>query len=194
MSRYEKLPAETFKHMTYGAGIVVSDFAPKTGAIEASKILFATKGGNAFAATREMLDMGAQIDNCPEGTKQLMKAKPYQIDISGTAVTIALERMLSAAKATEATNIEKYTPHNNIDLTEYKDIWLIVNYSEYNGETNGGFMAIHLMNTLSVDGFNATFTKDANGEFPYKFHAYYDLEHIDTVPFEIYVKAGTAEA
>ena len=197
MSRYEKLPTDGFKHMTFGAGIVTSTFEPSTGAIDPTNILFATKGGNALAVTREMIDMGADLDNCPEGTKQLQKAKPYQINLTGTGVDINKEilgRMLSIKDSTVSPGIDKIELSNLIDLTEYKDIWLVLNYSEYNGETKGGFMAVHLLNTLSVDGFNATFKKDANGEFPYKFQAFYDMENIDAVPVEFYLKAGTAEA
>ena len=196
MSRYEKMPTDAFKHMTYGAGIVLSAFEPTTGKIELTNILFATKGGNSTAITRELIDMGANIDNCPEGTKQLQKAKPYQAETSGTGVEVTkeiLERMLSCTASTTG-GTDKVALRNNIDLTEYKDLWIVVNYSELNGEQNGGFMAIHLKNTLSVDGFNSTLAKDANGEFPFKFKAFYDLEDIDDVPIEFYLKAGTAEA
>lgn len=70
---------------------------------------------------------------------------------------------------------------------------MIVNYSDLNGDTNGGYVAIHLMNALNIDGFSGTFTKEGNGQFAYTLQAYYDMDDMDTVPFEIYIKAGTAE-
>lgn len=64
--RYTKMNPNDFKHMTFGAGIIVDEFAPDTGEVQSSAIRWATTGDNSFTATRDMLDMGADINNCPE--------------------------------------------------------------------------------------------------------------------------------
>ena len=48
------------------------------------------------------------------------------------------------------------------------------------------------MNALNTSGFQWKSNDDGKGEYSFEFHGHYDLEDIDTVPFEIYVKAGTA--
>jgi hypothetical protein len=35
---------------------------------------------------------------------------------------------------------------------------------------------------------------DGKGDFSFEMHAHYDLNDIDTLPFEVHVKAGTASA
>ena len=195
MSKYEKMPIGAFDKMTYGAGIILANFSPETGAVKAEDILYATKGGNAFSATRDITDMGTDIDNCPEGVMQLQKTKPYQANISGTAVTLDAEgtKDLLANAGVSGDAVKKITPRDCFEMNDFKDKWLVVNYSGDNAEETGGFIAFHLMNAINIDGMSANFAKEKNGEFPYNFKAFYDLDDLGTVPFEVYVKAGTAE-
>ena len=67
-------------------------------------------------------------------------------------------------------------------------------YSDKNGETNGGFIAIKLLNALSTGGFQLKTADKAKGQFAFEFTGHYSMSAQDTVPFEIYIKAGTAEA
>lgn len=196
MARYTKMNPDDFKHMSWDAGIILDEFEPETGAIDPTKIRWATTGENSFSATRELTDMGVDVNNCPEGTKQLQKAQAWQAQIAGTAVTITpkdVATFLGNADV-DTSDLTKVTPRNDLLLTDFVDKWLIVNYSEYNGETKGGYCAIHLMDALSVDGFTGNFGKNTNGQFPYTLKAFYDMEDMDTVPFEIYIKAGADES
>ena len=70
-------------------------------------------------------------------------------------------------------------------------MWLVCDYSDENiGASNAGYVAIHLMNALDTAGFQIQTTKNAKGQFAFEFHGHYDINDIDTVPFEVYVKAG----
>lgn len=194
--RYTKMNPNDFKHMTFGAGIIVDEFTPATGAVQASAIRWATTGDNSFTATRDMLDMGADINNCPENTMQLQRAKNWVAQLKGTAVTITpadAAEFLGNADV-DTTDTTKITPRPDLSIDDFKSKWLIVNYSDLNGDTNGGHMAIHLMNALNIDGFSGTFAKEGNGQFAYTLKAFYDMDDMSTVPFEIYIKAGTAES
>lgn len=198
MSKFEKTPTDAFKSMTFGAGILVSDFDPETGTVALENILYVTKNGHALNVTRELIDIGEPIDNVPEGTKQLQKAKPFQITGNTTVVTFKPEAIMnaiaSADKETFAVTGTKLKLRNNILESDFQDFWIITNYSEFNGEKNGGMCAYHIMNAMSIDGFNPVHKKDENGEFPFNYKAFYDINNIDQVPFEVYIKAGTAEA
>ena len=141
MSKYEKMPVRAFDKMTYGAGIILANFNPETGTVRAEDILYATKGGNAFSATRDITDMGTDIDNCPEGVMQLQKPKPYQANISGTAVTLDAEgtKDLLANAGVSGDAVKKITPRDYFELNDFKDKWLVVNYSGDNSEETGRF-------------------------------------------------------
>lgn len=193
--KFTKLNPDDFKHMTWDAGIILDSFEPSTGELTLENIRWATTGQNSFSATRDLTDIGTDINNCPEGMMQLQKANPWQSQITGTAVTVTPEVVAGILGNADVDTIDmtKIIPRNDLTQEDFSDKWLVVNYSELNGETNGGFMAIHLMNALSIDGFTANFDKNANGQFPYTIKAFYDMDNQDTVPFEVYVKAGTAE-
>ncbi len=138
--------------------------------------------------------MGENINNCPEGTMQLQKAQPWQAQITGTAVTPAEIVTFLGNADIDTTDQTKIVPRNDLSMNDFADKWLLVNYSEYNGENNSGWCAIHLMNALSTEGFSGDFSKNENGQFHYTLKAFYDMEDMSKVPFEIYVKAGTAES
>lgn len=195
MAKFTKMNPDDFKHMTWDAGIIMDSFEPSTGTVTLSSIRWATTGDNSFSATRDLTDMGEDINNCPEGTMQLQRANAWQAQLTGTAVTITtaeVAEFLGNADI-DTSDTTKIVPRTDLLLSDFKDKWLLVNYSEYNGEKKGGWVAIHLLNALSTDGFTGNFGKNANGQFPYTLRAFYDMDDMDTVPFEIYVKAGTAE-
>ena len=195
MAKFTKMYPDDFKHMTWDAGIIMDSFEPSTGTVTLSSIRWATTGDNSFSATRDLTDMGEDINNCPEGTMQLQRANAWQAQLSGTAVTITtaeVAEFLGNADI-DTSDTTKIVPRTDLLLSDFKDKWVLVNYSEYNGETKGGWVAIHLLNALSTDGFTGNFGKNANGQFPYTLRAFYDMDDMDTVPFEIYIKAGAAE-
>lgn len=196
MAKFTKLNPEDFKRMTWDAGIILDDFDPASGELTLSSIKWATTGQNSFSATRDLSDMGEDINNCPEGMYQLQKAKPWQAQLTGTAKTVTAEIVAEFLGNADVDSIDmtKIVPRNDITAEDFADKWLVANYSELNGEKNGGFMAIHLMHAMSTGGFTANFDKDASGQFPYTIKAFYDMDDQSTVPFEVYVKAGTAEA
>lgn len=197
MPRFTKMNPNDFKRMTWDAGILLDEFDPATGEFELTAIRWATTGDNSFSATRELTDLGADINNCPENTMQLQKANAWQASLSGTAVTVTAEdvKMLlaNADIADPESAVKKIVPRADLLVTDFHDKWLVGNYSDLNGEKNGGFCAIHIMNALSADGFSVTLGKNKNGTFPFNLKAFYDMEDMDKIPFEIYVKAGEAE-
>ena len=91
-------------------------------------------------------------------------------------------------------SVEKITPRKDLKLSDFKDIWWLGDYSSENGTTHGGFMAIHLMNALSTGGFQLKSGDKAKGQFGYEFTAHGTNTDPDKIPYEIYMKQGTAES
>ena len=194
--KFTQIPANTFKELQLNAGILTSNFAPTTGTVESNAMLGATSGGVSFTATPTYADWGDGIDNCPKNMMELKKLESWEVKISGTFLTVntAQAKSLMAAADIGASDTTKVTPRNDVALTDFNDIWWIGDYSDKNGATNGGYIAIHMMNALSTGGFQLQSGDKAKGQFAFEYTAHYSMDAADTVPFEIYIKAGTEEA
>lgn len=193
--KYTKIPADTFKQLQINAAIMLSEFTPATGTFEASSQIGATTGGITFSAVPTYSDMGDDVDNCPKNTRELKKLENWDVKASGTFVTMttATAKSLLAAADIGTTDTTKVTPRNDIAQADFDDIWIVGDYSDNNGDTNGGFIAIHMMNALSTGGFQIKTADKAKGQFAFEYTAHYSIAAQDTVPFELYIKAGTAE-
>ena len=194
--KYTQIPANTFKELQLNAGILTSDFAPTTGTVESNMMLGATSGGISFTATPTYTDLGDDIDNCPKNMMELKKLESWEIKMSGTFLTVntTQAKSLMAAADIGASDTTKITPRNDVAITDFDDIWWIGDYSDKNGATNGGYIAIHMMNALSTGGFQLQSSDKAKGQFAFEYTAHYSMNTPDTVPYEIYIKAGTEEA
>lgn len=188
--QFTKVAADAFEKLQMNAGIVVDDFSPATGVI--GNILGATTGGISFATNPEYEDFGEDVDNVPANTKQLKRIKSYDPALSGTFVTVtaALASKLIGGATVSSTQI---VPAYQLTDDHFTDVWFVGDYSDKNtGEATAGYVAIHIMDALNTSGFQMQTTKDGKGQFAFDFHGHYDIEDMDTAPFEIYVKAGTA--
>lgn len=194
--KFTQLPADAFKKLQINAGILCTDFTPGTGTVTANSILGATSGGINITATPTFADMGEDVDNCPKNTKELKKTTSWEVKASGTFVTMtaALAKSLIGA-ADVATN--KITPRLALDPTastgDFEDIWFVGDYSDKNGATNGGFIAVRIMDALSTGGFQIQTADQEKGKFAFEYTGHTSVSSPETVPFEVYVTAGSAE-
>ena len=194
--KFTKIPSDAFQKLQINAGILTTDFTPATGTIGESGQIGATTGGVNFTATPTYSDFGEDIDNCPKNMKELKKLDSWEVKMTGTFVNAdtAIAKRLCGAADIGTTDATKVTPRNDLKDADFADIWLVGDYSDKNGETNGGFIAIKLLNALSTGGFQLQTADKAKGQFAFEFTGHYSMSAQDTVPFEIYIKAGTAEA
>lgn len=195
MAKFTKIPADTFKQLQINAGVILSDFTPATGAFEPENQLGATTGGITFAATPTFSDYGEGVDNCPKNTLELKRLDDVDVKCSGTFVTVTTTsaKSLMAAADIDSTDATKVVPRRDLDSSDFKDIWLVGDYSDKNGATNGGFIAIRLMNALSTGGFQLKTADKNKGQMAFEYTAHYSISKQDVVPYELYIKAGTAE-
>ena len=191
--KYTKIPETTFQNLQLNAGVLLSAFNPESATVANESIIGATTGGVNFTATPTFSDYGEDIDNCPKNMKELKKLDAWEISLSGTYVTVDANAVKALVGAADVSG-NKITPRNDLKLTDFTDVWWVGDYSDQNGETNGGFVAIHMMNTLSTGGFAIQSSDNGKGNFAFTYTAHYSMSAQDTVPFEVYVKAGTAES
>lgn len=198
--KYTKIPEDTFKKLQMNAGVLLRKFTPSEGTVLDSDIVGATTGGVSFSATAEYTDFGEDIDNCPNNMKELKRKGYTTATCSGNFVTVdgtAAADLVGGADADSADPVH-ITPRNDLLDKDFKDLWLVGDYSDINEdgsqEGKAGFIAIHMMNALSTGGFQIQTTKNGKGQFAFEFTAHYSMEDQDKVPFEIYVKAGKADS
>ena len=187
--KYSQLPQDMFKHIQMNAGILAKSFTPTSGEVAKSDIIGATSGGINFTATPSFTDFGEDIDNCPNNMKELKKLDSWDAKASGTFISVTVDAAGSLVGAADVVG-EKVTPRNDLADGDFED-------SEINQDGSkgkAGFIAIHLLNSLSTGGFQIQTSDKAKGQFAFEYTAHYSMEDPDKVPFEIYVKQGTADA
>ena len=190
--KFTKIPETTFKNLQLNAGVLLSAFNPATAEVANESIIGATTGGVNFTATPTFSDYGEDIDNCPKNMMELKKLDAWEISMSGTYVTVDVNAVKSLVGAADV-SANKITRTNDVKLSDFTDVSWVGDYSDQNGETNGGYVAIHMMNTLSTGGFAIKSSDNGKGNFAFTYTAHYSMAAQDTVPFEVYVKAGTTE-
>lgn len=200
MAKFTLIPTDTFKKLQLNAGILTTEFNPATGALTTSDIIGATSGGVSFEATPSFSDFGEDIDNCPKNTKELKKLDSWDAKMSGSFVTMDTTAAVSVIGTAAIANDDptKVVPRNYVDVEDFKNIWWVGDYSDVNNDGksagNAGFIAIKLINALSTGGFKIQSGDKAKGTFEFEYTGHYSNDNIDTVPFEIYIKAGSADA
>jgi len=188
---YTKMPEDTFQKLQLNAGIMVDTFEPATATI--GNLLGATSGGINFASNPTFEDFGEDVDNCPPNMKELKRITAYDPTMSGTFLTCtpAVAKMLVGAADIDTQDNTKVIPRQELLTTDFKDLWWIGDYSDKNTGANAGFLAIHLINALNQSGFQIQSGKNAKGQMSFEYHGHYSMQAQETVPFEIYCKAGT---
>ena len=190
--KYTQVKADAFQNLQMNAGIICDSFTPATGAI--GNILGATTGGFTFNSNPTYLDFGEDVDNCPPNTWQLKRISYYDPAISGTFLTISAARSKNLIGGADipSNSTTHVVPRGSLEAADFSDVWVIGDYSDKNTGNNAGYLAVHLKNVLNTAGIQWTTTKDGKGQFSFDYHAHYDLQNVDDIPFEIYCKAGSA--
>ena len=194
--KFTQIPSDTFKKLQLNAGVLATTFEPDTGTLTATNVIGATTGGISFEATPEFEDFGEDIDNCPKNTMELKKLTSWEVILSGTFVTMdtAVAKSMTGAADIDGSDPTKVVPRNDVDVEkDFSDIWFVGDYSDENTGESAGFIAIRVINALSTGGFKLQTTDKGKGNFEFEYTGHYSMSAQDTVPFEVYVKAGGGE-
>lgn len=194
--KFTQVAADAFQKLQLNAGVILTEFDPTSPTLDKTKIFGATSGGVSFATNPEYTDFGEDIDNVPPNTKQLKRLQSVNPVMSGTLKTAdtAVAKTLIGGADVSGNKITPRAVLNDSDFLD--DIWWVGDYSEVNVDSGNtataGFMAIHMMNVLSTQGLQLQSNDDGKGDFAFELTAHYDLEDIDKLPYEVYIKGGTS--
>lgn len=188
--KFTRTPETAFKKLQLNAGILLSEFDPSTMVVSEEALLGATSGGVSFTATPTYSDYGEDIDNAPVNVLELKRLDNWEVRMSGDFITIDVT---TAARLVGAADFSgnKVTPRNDLKASDFADLWWVGDYSDQNNETDGGFVAIHMMNALSTGGFSIQSNNRGKGQFAFEFTGHYSIEDQSVVPFEVYIQAGS---
>lgn len=193
--KYTKIPTDTFKNLQLNAGVLLKSFDVDTQTMAADSIVGATSGGVSFTAVPSFIDFGEDIDNCPKNMKEMKKLDSWEAKMSGTFASVSKSLAKTLVGAADLSG-SKIAPRNDLADADFSDLWWVGDYSEVNedGTSTGkaGFIAIHLLNSLSTGGFSIQSSDKGKGQFEFEFTGHYSMEDQDKVPFEVYVQEGTA--
>ncbi len=197
--KFTRIPESAFKELILNAGYLVTNFNVETEEEPSEEeLLGSTSGGINFSAVPSLTDFGEDIDNCPKNMKELTKIESWEVKLSGTYVSASsanVKSMFGAADvSTTTTKASKITPRSDLKDSDFTDLWLLCDYSDKNGAKKGGYCAIHMLNTLSSGGFSLQTGDKAKGQMSFEYTAHYSITAQDTVPCEVYIKAGEDEA
>lgn len=188
MGRFAKVAQSTFDEIQMDAGVLLKSFDPATPELVDEDIVCATTGGINPVCTASYEDFAEDIDNVPNGMKEFMKLTGWECTLGFTALNTTPEviRMaLGAADIDVASG--KITPRRELKNTDFADVWWVGDRSD------GGLVAIRLINALSTSGFSLQTTKNGKGQISVTLAGHVSIDEQDVVPMEFYVQESTEE-
>lgn len=184
MGRFTKIPKNTFDSLQMDAGILLNQFNVETPNVQDADIICATTGGISISCVPTYSDQGADVDNCPNNTKELKKLDGWDCKISFTALTVTKE-VIALALGASTTATDKVTPNRNLTHSkDFSDKWWV------GDKADGGCVAVCIKNALSTAGLTLKTTKNGKGQITIELTGHVSIESQDTMPIEFYVKAA----
>ena len=189
--KYTKVAPDSFEKIQMNAGVAVTKFNVSTGEVDDTDILGLTTGGFTFQANVNITDKAENIDNVKKNTKEFAEITDREVTASTTFVSVdtRLAKLLNAGADISG---DKITPRDHLDDADFTDFWIVGDYSDENTGDSAGYIAIHMLNVLSTGGFQMKTTDKKHGEFAATFRAFYSMDALDQVPYEIYIHKGAA--
>lgn len=188
MGKFSKISLEAFDEFQTDAGVLLKSFNPESPELVDEDIICATTGGINPACIATYEDYGADVDNCPANTKELKKLTGWDCTLGFTALNASVAAIRMALGAADvAAESGKVTPRTSLKDSDFDDVWWVGDRSD------GGLVAIRLVNALSTSGFSLQTTKNGKGRISVTLTGHVSIAEQDVVPMEFYVAAG-AEA
>jgi hypothetical protein len=186
MPKFTKIPQDTFDHLQIDVGVLLKNFDPESAAEPTDEdIITATKGGVNITCVPTYSDMGEDVDNCPVNTMELKKLSGWNCGMKFESITASTEMIKLALGAADISG-NKITPRRVLKAEDFSDLWWV------GDTTEGGHVAIKLMNALSSGGFSWQTGKDSKGSSSLEIQGHVSIKQQDVVPMEFYVAAASA--
>lgn len=194
MSKYNKAPADTFKHIQFNAAMLLTDFDLENWAFDRDDLIGATTGSVSFSENVTITDYGEDVNGIKNRTYQMQRVEDRDPTISCTFVAINTEKAskLCAGGQIDPDNANHIIP-GNIGASSFGTLYMVGDYGEKNEGTGAGAMVVVVKNAMNTAGFAWSSDKNAKGQFGAEFHGFNDLEADEDVNYEIYIKPAVSD-
>lgn len=188
MGKFSKISQDAFDEFQVDAGVLLKTFNIDEPTLADDNIICATTGGISPTCTPTYSDWGEDVDNCPNGMLELMHLDGWDTSLGFTALNTTPEtiRLALGAADVEASS-GKIVPRRELKDTDFSDVWWVGDRSD------GGLVAIRLLNALSTGGFSLQTTKNGKGQISVTLAGHVSIDAQDVVPMEFYVKEAADE-
>ena len=144
MGTFTKISSTAFNEMQLDAGVLLNTFNPASPAVADNAIITATTGGITASCKPTYSDLGEDVDNCPNNTKELKHLDGWDCKMSFTALgtTPAAIKLALGAADIDGTNTSKIVPRADLAQTDFADLWWV-------GDKADGIAAINTINSIT---------------------------------------------
>lgn len=182
MRKFTVIPQDTFDELQLDAGVLLTRFNPANPVAPSDEdIVCATTGGINVSCVPTYSDLGEDVDNCPNGMKELMHLDSWSCGMSFTSLSTSpasIRLALGAADINAETG--KITPRAELRGTDFADLWWV------GDKANGGLVAVQLKNALSDGGFTLQTTKNGKGQTTVSLKGHPSMDNQSDVPMAFY--------
>lgn len=187
MGKYTQIPQDTFDALQLDAGILLYNFniaeasAGGSAGFTDADFICATTGGITAECSAEYSDLAEDVDNAPVNMKEFLHLDGWNCTLGFTSLSNDIDGIKLALGAADVDeNAHKVTPRRDVKQSDFTDVWWV------GDKANGGFVAIHLINALSSEGFSLKTEKAGKGQTDVTLTGYVSLAEQNRVPMEFY--------
>lgn len=182
MGRFTIIPKSTFDELQMDAGILLNNFNPDNPNVTDADIITATTGGFTVNAKPTFSDLGSDVDNCPENTKELKHLDSWEVTVGFTALdtSASVLKLALGCADIDSGNSAKVAPRKDLSQSDFSDIWWV------GDKADGGFVAVKLINALSTDGLSLKTTKNGKGNLSVTLTGHVSINEQTKMPIEFY--------
>lgn len=185
---FSKVPQSAFQELVVEAGVVLTDFDPTQPALVDADIICATSGGITASCVPTFSDWAEDVDNAPNNMLEFKKIDGWDCTLTFTALSVTADTIKLALGAADVvaptgnSTLSTITPSRDLRIADFIDeIWFVGDLSD------GGMVAIKLMNALSTGGFSLQTGKNSKGQLSVTLTGHVSSSAQDVVPMEFYI-------
>lgn len=183
MGTFTRIPQDTFSEIQVEAGVLLKTFNPATPTAPAdADIICATTGGISPSCVPSFIDLGEDVDNCPNNMKELKRLDGWECKMSFTSIgsSPALIRFALGAADIDSQDVTHIVPRAELKNTDFADLWWV------GDRADGGLVAIKLKNALSTGGFSLKTQKKGKGQVSVEVTGHVSMSAQTEMPMEFY--------
>lgn len=180
---FNAITQEQFDDMQIKAGYLLKTFDLEEPDVKAEDVICQTTGGVNPSCVPTYNDLGEDIDNVPNDTKELKQIDYWTCLFSFTSISVSETFIKLALGAADKDENGKIVPRSTLKASDFTTLWWV-------GEKlGGGIAAVCLKNALSDSGFSLQTTKKGKGQVACTIKGHSSITD-QSVPMEFYSTAS----